>query len=70
MKLQYNARDYVGFKTIVSIYHDGHQISSVIMYDDEAEAYCKNLEKRGYTFGFLPKDVAKAKREYLYKLTK
>lgn len=70
MKLQYALTDYVGLKTRIRTYQDGQLIRDYSIYDDEVNDEVDKLENEGYTFGYLPKVVNEAKREYEYKLSK
>lgn len=70
MKLQYALTDYVGLKTRIRTYQDGQLIRDYSIYYDEVNDEVDKLENEGYTFGYLPKVVNEAKREYEYKLSK
>lgn len=70
MKLQYALIDWMGFKTKILVYHDGTLVNELTLYDDEINDEVDKLEAQGYTFGYLPKVVNEAKREYEYKLSK
>lgn len=70
MKLQYALVDWMGFKTKILTYCDGQLVNELTLYDDEVNDEVDKLEAQGYTFGYLPKVVNEAKREYEYKLSK
>ena len=64
MKLQYRFAEYMGFKWILEIYHDGKLIESLKLYVNELEEAEEKLLAEGYTYGYTEEEVAKYKEKY------
>ena len=64
---QYHLSVYTGFRYLVRLYENGKKIKTEKIYDDKIDEYCENLEKEGYTRGFLHEEVEAARKIYQYR---
>ena len=66
MKKQYDFYETLPWKYVVILYHDGEEIDRKKMSGDELEEYIERLIAHGFTRGYSPEVVEKARREYEY----
>ena len=66
MKKQYDFYETLPWKYVVILYHDGKEIDRKKMSGDELEEYIERLIAHGFTRGYSPEVVEKARREYEY----
>lgn len=64
MKRQYRIVEYIGFKLIVQLYHDGKPLESYKIYIDERDDTEEKLLADGYTYGYTEREVKEAKNRY------
>lgn len=66
MKKQYYLSRGVSFVNYITLYHDGVEVGTEKVWDDELFDYIEHLEEQGYTRGFSKAAVEKAREEYEY----
>lgn len=64
MKKQYYLSRAASFCNKVTLYHDGVEVSTEKIWDDELFDYIEHLREQGYTRGFSENVVEKARKEY------
>lgn len=57
MKKQYYVTNEHSFKRRVVLFHDGEPVSTYDGWEDAVYNFIKDIEKQGYTKGYLPREV-------------
>lgn len=65
MKLQYRICEYIGFRYVVMLYHDGELVKTYKVWLDKIEDEEASLRNLGYTYGYTKEEVEKARCRYL-----
>lgn len=66
MRKQYYLSRGGSFFSYITLYHDGVEVSTEKIWDDELFDHIEHLDKQGYTRGFSKAAVEKARKEYEY----
>ena len=64
MKKQYYLSRGGSFVNYIILYHDGVEVGTEKVWDDELFDYIEHLDEQGYTRGFSKAAVEKAREEY------
>lgn len=64
MKKQYYVSKEHNFKHRVVLFHDGEPVSTYDGWEDAVYDFIKDIEKQGYTKGYLPSEVKAEQRRY------
>lgn len=67
MRKQYDYYETRPFKYNIDLYHDGVKVATEISWESDILEHLRELSNKGYTRGYLKKDVEEARREYEYK---
>ena len=67
-RLQYKCKEYIGFKHIIQLYHDGELAKAYKIYTDELDDEIEKLEAQGYRLGYTKEEVKVAKERYAVML--
>lgn len=68
MRKQYTYYELTFAKYELDVYHDGKLVERLYAWGSEIFDRIKEMESRGYTFGYLPDEVEESKNAYEHQL--